>query len=134
MKTLDFALRLRMPDATPMQVNALTHKPQRQMRMPRRRLVPPPRCAVIHQHSFRNSTTLKRFFQLFPHRFPVRAAVGGQRDEIATVIVENRQRSNRLRPSFRSLEIHLPQFVGLLSFKTLHRWQALVLFSNQTMT
>src|SRR5258706_5321558 len=45
----------------------------------------------------------------------MRAAGGGQRDQVATVIVQYRQRTHRLRPSFRPLKIHLPQFVRALT-------------------
>jgi hypothetical protein len=62
MKTLDLTLRLRVPDTTPMQANALAHQPKRQVGMPGRRQVSPPRRTVIHQHSFWNPTTLKSFF------------------------------------------------------------------------
>src|SRR5690242_9839979 len=98
MKALDLALCLGMSNSAPMQANALAHQPKRQARMPGRRQMSPPRRAVIHQHAFGNSTALKSFLKLLPHRFSMRTAIGGERDQIATVIVEHGKRSDRLRP------------------------------------
>src|SRR5205807_118000 len=67
-KPLDFSLRLRMPYAAPAQPNPLTHQPQRQFGSTRRRLLAPPRRAVIHQHGFWDAAAIKRHFQLLPHK------------------------------------------------------------------
>src|SRR6202030_2982331 len=79
-KPFDLPLRLRMPDTTPVQPNALTYPPQSYLRISGGSLVFAPGSTVIHQHPVGNSTTLKRFFQLLTHRFATRSAVSGQRD------------------------------------------------------
>ena len=79
----------------------------------------PPWRAVIHQHCFGNATALKGFFQLLAHRCAVRAAVVRQSDQVAAMIVEHRQRSHWVRPSFRALEVHLPKLVGALTLEPL---------------
>src|SRR5205807_383091 len=67
-KPLDFSLRLRVPYAAPAQPNPLAHQPQRQFGSTRRRLLVPPRRAVIHQHGFWDAAAIKRHFQLLPHK------------------------------------------------------------------
>jgi len=71
--------------------------------------MPPPRCTVINM---RSGT---------PHRFPVSTAVGSQGDEIAAVIIELRQRHDRLGPSAWSFDIDLPQLIRPSAFKALRR-------------
>ena len=50
------------------------------------------------------------------------------------MIVEHRQRIDRLRPSFSSLEIHLPQLIGLLALKALLGSRVLVYLFHQIVT
>ena len=99
-----------------------THSPEsaRQMRPGHTRPRVPPRGTVVHQHAVGNATTLKGFFQLVLHRFAARAAVGRQGNQVAAVIVQHRQRPDRLRPSLRPFEIHLPQLIGLVALEALH--------------
>src|SRR5271170_815620 len=112
-KALHLALCLRMSDAAPMQPYALLHQPQRQSRSRRLRSGPtPPRHAVIHQHGLRNTALDKRLLQPRAHRSSLRAAQCLQRDQVTAVVIQYRERSDRLVPRLRSLEIHLPQLVG----------------------
>ncbi len=133
-KALHFTLGLRMPKAAPVQPDSLPHQPQRQMGLSRGRLLTPPRYTVIHQHPFRNSAALKGFLQLLPHRRAVRAAVVRQSNQIATVIVEYRQRPHRVRPSLGAFEVHLPKFVGLCALKTLRGRGSPFLLPHQIVT
>ncbi len=133
-ETFYLALGLRMSKAAPMQPDSLPHQPQRQMSLSGRRLLTPPRRAVIHQHPLRNPAALKGFFQLLAHRGAVRAAVVRQSDQIAAMIVQHRQRSHRVRPSLGTFEVHLPQFVGLSPLKTLRRRAAPFLLAHQAVT
>src|SRR5271157_3432138 len=118
-KALHLALSLWMSNAAPVQPNALSHQPQRQLRPPKLRVGAPPRRAVIHQHRFRNTAALEGFLQLLLHRLAMCAAQCSQRDQVATVIVQHRQRTHRLRPSLRPFEVHLPEFVGLTALEAL---------------
>jgi len=133
-KPLDFSRCLRVPYAAPAQSNPLAHQPQRQLGSTRRRLLAPPRRAVIHQHGFWDAAAIKRCFQLLPHGLPVGVTVGRQKDHVAAMIVEHRQRTDRLRPSFSSLEIHLPQLIGLLALKALLGSRVLVYLFHQIVT
>ena len=45
--------------------------------------------------------------------------VGGQRDQVAAMVVEHRQRPYRLRPAAGPLEVHLPEFVGSTTLEAL---------------
>src|SRR5713101_623700 len=81
--------------------------------------------------SLGNPATLEGLFQLLPHRLALRAAVGRQGNQVAAVIIEHRQRPHRLWPPFWSLEVHLPQFVGLAAFKALPSWRAPILLAHQ---
>src|ERR1700686_1017756 len=91
------------------------------MRIPGGSLVLAPGSSVVHQHPVWNSTTLKRFFELLPHRFAASSAIVGQRDQVAAVIVEHGQGADRLGPPLRPFEVHLPQLIRLFSFKALLR-------------
>src|SRR5271157_39328 len=69
-KALHLALSLWMSNAAPVQPNALSHQPQRQLRPPKLRVGAPPRRAVIHQHRFRNTAALEGFHRLRPSLRP----------------------------------------------------------------
>jgi len=64
----------------------------------------------------------------------MRAAVVRQCNQIATMIVEHRQRSHWVRPSFGTLEVHLPQFVGQSALKALRCRCAPFLLTHQIVT
>src|SRR5258708_11238805 len=97
-------------------------------------LVLAPGSSVVPQHPVGNSISLKRFFKLLTHRSAAGSAVGGQRDQVAAVIVEHGQGADRLRPPPWSLEVHLPQLIRLFSFKALQHGWMLVCLTNQIMT
>jgi len=86
---------------------------------------------MIHQHGFGNSTSLERFLQLLADGFAMRAAIGGQRNQIAAMVVQHGERPHRLRPSLGSLKVHLPQFVRLTTLEALHGWRAPFLLTHQ---
>src|SRR5260370_1680222 len=88
----------------------------------------------VHEVPVGNSTMLKGFFKLLTPRFAAGSAVGGQRDQVAAVIVEHGQGADRLRPPPWSLEVHLPQLIRLFSFKALQHGWMLVCLTNQIMT
>jgi len=46
-------------------------------------------------------------------------AIRRQGNQVTAVIVQHGQRSNRLRPSLGTFEVHLPKFVGLPALKAL---------------
>ena len=133
MEALHFALGLRMADAAPVELDALAHEPERQVGS---RASPgtPPWRAVVHQHGLGQAATREGFQQLLLDRSGERAAVGGQRDQVAAMVVEHRERADRLRPAAGPLEVHLPEFVGGAALETLRGRTVAVPVSHQIVT
>src|SRR5205823_2405271 len=110
-EALQVALGLRMADAAPVEPDALAHEPERQVGS-RASLGTPPWSAVVHQHGLGQAAAVEGFEELLLDRTGERAAVGGQRDQVAAMVVEHREGSDRLRPAAGPLEVYLPEFVG----------------------
>jgi hypothetical protein len=134
MHPLDFALRLRMPVAAEAQLDTLLHQPHAQPR-PARSLHVPPRYAVVHQHPIRHPDGLEDLLQRLPHRLARRLLLRPQPQQIAAVIVEDRQRQQapRLEHLGHAFEVHLPQLVRLLPLEPLCRRPHAVLRAHQPM-
>src|ERR1700692_3504949 len=133
MEAFDLALRLRMTDAAPVKLNALAHEPECQMGS-RGGPGAPPWGAVVHEHGLGQAAALEGFEELLLDRTGERAAVGGQRDQVAAMVVEHRQRPHRLRPAAGPLEVHLPEFVGSTALEALRGRAAAVLVAHQIVT
>jgi hypothetical protein len=87
-EALHFALGLGMADAAPVELDALAHEPEREVGS---RVSPgtPPWSAVVHQHGLGQAATVEGFDELLLDRTGECAAVGGQRDQVAAMIVEH---------------------------------------------
>src|SRR6266702_2860212 len=132
-EAFDLALRLRMADTAPVELDALAHEPERQVGS-RASLGTPPWGAVVHQHGLGQAATLEGFHELLLDRTGERAAVGGQRDQVPAMVVEHRQGSDRLWPGAGPLEVHLPEFVGRTALEALRGRAVAVPVSHQLVT
>ncbi len=63
----------------------------------------------------------KAVCQLLAHQLRPRAARHLQHDQVAAVVVEHRQRPDRRVPALGTLEVHLPQLVGLRPLEALRQ-------------
>src|SRR5260370_822481 len=134
MEAFDLALRLRMADTAPVELNALAHEPERQVGSSRGGPGAPPWGAVVHEHGLRQAAAVEGFEELLLDRTGKGAAVGGQRDQVAAMVVEHRQRPHRLWPAAGPLEVHLPEFVGSTALEALRGRAAAVLVAHQIVT
>src|SRR5207245_1877546 len=117
-EAFDLALRLRMADTAPVELDALAHEPERQAGS---RASPgtPPWSAVVHQHGLGQAAAVEGFEELLLDRRGERAAVGGRRDQVAAMVVEHRQRADRPRPAAGPFEVYLPEFFGRAALEAL---------------
>src|ERR1035438_6334449 len=82
---------------------------------------------MVHEHGLGQAAAIEGFDQLLPHRTGVGAAVGGQHDQVTAVVIQHRERTDRLRPAAGSLEVHLPEFVGSAALEPFRSWTVPVL-------
>src|SRR6476660_206224 len=122
MKTLLFALSLRMARSTVTNPNAQPQQPDRQRSVGVLAVTAPGR-PVIQQHPLRQSVTAKGFRQSLLNRVPPLIAAPLQTDRIAGMIVQHRQRvtAGSIAQGKMPFEIHLPQLIGGLVLETLPR-------------
>ena len=86
---------------------------------------------MVHQHRLGDATALEGLLQLLTDKVAVQLAGGGQRYQVAAMVVEYRQRPDGVGPVLGSLEVHLPQFVGPLALEALDRLRMPVSLAHQ---
>ena len=118
MKTLFFALRLRMVRSAVRNADPVKHQPHAQLRV-QLRSATAPGPAVVTQDSQRLTITLQQPNQGTLHRLGSLVGTSNQSHVVTRMIVQHRQRMTSTSVQHRhvSLEIHLPQLVGMGLFK-----------------
>jgi hypothetical protein len=76
---------------------------------------------MIHQHRLRHAVASEDALQTFPHRLRARGAGLLERHQITAVIVQHRQRTDGRIATLLALEVHLPEFVGMLALEPARR-------------
>src|SRR3984957_6641371 len=131
MEALYLALRLRMPEPGQIQAHALLHQPHGELRPAAGGGAVPPRNTVVHQHRLGQAAVRKGLHQLLAHGLGAGGAGLEQGDGVAAVIVDHRQGTDRLIPALGTLEVHLPELVGLLALESPGRRSVAILDPDQ---
>jgi hypothetical protein len=121
MEAFVLALGLRMEWSTVGNAHTQTHEPNGEDSVRLITRVAPWR-AVVHQHCVRQAVAVEHWHQLRPHGDVLLVAACRDRQRIARMVIEHRQRMTApLRHREVAFEVHLPQLVGRGALETLIR-------------
>ena len=120
-----------MADAAPVEADVLAHEPERKPGFAGGSVGAPPWRAVVHQHGLGQAAASKGLDELLLDGGGVSGAVGGERNQVAAVVVEHGERPDGLGPAAGSLEVHLPEFVGMAALEAAGGLRVLILFPHQ---